>query len=271
MIGLPGRSGVRSFMGRSLALAAAALWLGQAASARAQQGPRPEIGAGVSYITGDYGQPGQDTTVIYAPLTATLRTRTWRLEATVPFIQIQGPDNVAGADGTPVVVGQGSSRRTTRSGLGDVMLGAGAYLPRAAHLPLFDVSAKVKLPTAGASLGTGRADVSGQLAAYQPVTSTFLLMASAGYQWLGGSDVYRLKDGPTGMVGFNYKATSAVDAGATLNFTSRIAEGLDHQLFVSPYVTWRLSKRWGVTAYALAGLTRSSPSAGGGLQLTVYP
>jgi hypothetical protein len=270
VIDLPGRSGVRRFMEGSLALAATAFWLGQAAPALAQQGPRPEISAGTSYITGDYGQPGQDTTVIYAPLTATLRAPSWRLEATVPFIQIQGPANVAGADGTPVVVGQGSSRRTTRSGLGDVLLGAGAYLPRAAGLPLFDVSAKVKLPTPGASLGTGRADLYGHLAAYQPVTAKFLLMASAGYQWLGRSDLYRLKSGPTGMVGFNYKATEAVDAGATLDFTSRIAEGLDHQLFVSPYVTWRLSKRWGLTAYALAGLTSSSPSAGGGLQLTFY-
>lgn len=271
MIGLPGLGGVGSSMDRRLALVGAALWLGQAAPALAQQGARPEIGVGASYITGDYGQPGQNTTVIYAPLGATLRAPNWRLEATVPFIQIHGPDNVAGADSAPVVVGEGSGRRTTREGLGDVILGAGAYLPRARNLPLFDVSAKVKLPTAGANLGTGRADFSGQLAAYQPVTAKFLLMAQVGYQWLGSSQVFRLRDGATGMVGFNYKATQAVDAGLTLNFASRIAEGLDHQLFASPYVTWRATRRWGLTAYALAGVTRSSPSAGGGLLLTVYP
>jgi hypothetical protein len=263
-------------MSRSLAftgpvLAGAALCLGQSAPALAQPDVHPEIGVGASYITGDYGQPGQDTTVVYAPVTATLRAPTWRLEATAPFIQIRGPDNVAGAEGSPVVVGAGPSRRTTRQGLGDVILGAGAYLPRATGLPLLDVSAKVKLPTAGSNLGTGRADFSGQLAAYQPVTPKLLLMASVGYQWLGTTDVYRLKDGPTGMVGFNYKTAATVDAGLTLNFTSRIAEGLDHQLFASPYLTWRASRRWGLTAYALAGLTRSSPAAGGGLQLTLYP
>jgi hypothetical protein len=272
---MPVWGGVRSFMSRNLAftgpaLAGAVVWLGQAAPALAQSAAHPEIGAGVSYITGDYGQPGQDTTVIYAPLTATLRAPTWRVEATVPFIQIHGPDNVAGAEGSPVVVGEGSSAQTTREGLGDVILGAGAYLPRAKDLPLFDVSAKVKLPTAASNLGTGRADFSGQLAAYEPVTPKFLLMAQAGYQWLGSSDVYRLKAGPTGMVGFNYKAMPVIDAGLTLNFTSRIAEGLDHQLFVSPYLTWRVAKPWGLTVYALAGLTRSSPSTGGGLQLTFY-
>ena len=45
----------------------------------------------------------------------------------------------------------------------------------------------------------------------------------------------------------------------------------DHQLFVSPYFTWRASKRWGITAYALAGLTRSSPKGGGGVQFPLYP
>lgn len=254
-----------------MALAGAGLWLAAPAHAQAPQGPRPEIGVGASYISGDYGQPGQTTAVVYAPLTATLRAPTWRLEATAPFIQIHGPDNVAGADGTPVVVGEGSSRTTTRQGFGDMLLGGGFYLPRAANLPLFDLSARVKLPTAGADLGTGRADYSGQVAAYEPVTAKFLLMAAAGYQWLGSSDRYKLRDGPTGMVGFNYKASSSIDAGATVNFTSRIAENLDHQVYVSPYLTWRVSKRWGLTGYALAGLTRSSPTAGGGLQLTFYP
>ena len=270
MIGVPGRSGMLSLVCRRVALAAAALWLAQPAQALAQQGLHPEIGLGASYITGDYGQPGQNTSVVYAPLTATLRAPTWRVEATAPFIQIHGPDNVAGADGAPIVVGGSPSRMTTREGLGDVLLGAGAYLPRAPNLPLLDVSTRVKLPTAGANLGTGRADFAAQMAAYQPVTPKILLMAAAGYQWLGSSDVYHLTGGPTGMVGFNYKAAQSVDAGLTLNFTSRIAEGLDHQLFVSPYVTWRTSKLWGFTAYALAGLTRSSPTAGGGIQLTLY-
>ncbi len=238
--------------------------------AEAQRGIHLETGLGASYFTGDYGQPGPDTTVLYAPLSATLRAPNWRLEATVPFLQIRGPNNVAGADGTPVVVGEGAGPQSTRGGLGDVLLGGGFYLPRVQNLPLFDLSAKVKLPTAAADLGTGRADYSGQLAAYQPVTPKFLLMASVGYQWLGSSDLYRLRSGPTGMVGFNYKATSLLDAGATLDFTSRISEGVDDQLFVSPYLTWRVSRWVGITSYALAGLTRSSPAGGGGIQLTFY-
>jgi hypothetical protein len=257
-------------LNRSLALAGAGLCLALPAHAQTQEGVHTEIGYGVSYFAGDYGQPGEDTRVLYAPMTATIRAPNWRLEATVPFIQIQGPNNVAGADGTPVVVGGGAGPETTRSGLGDVLVGGGVYLPRAPNLPLFDLSAKMKVPTAATDLGTGRADYSAQLAAYQPVTPNLLLMASAGYQWLGSSDLYHLESGPTGMVGFNYKASSVVDTGATLNFTSRIADGIDHQLFVSPYVTWRAAKIWGLTAYALAGLTRSSPSAGGGIQITFY-
>jgi hypothetical protein len=128
----------------------------------------------------------------------------------------------------------------------------------------------VKLPTAGLDLGTGRADYTAQLTAYQPVTPKFMLMASAGYQWLGSSNLYPLRSGPTAMAGFNFVASASVETGATVNFTSRIAEGLDHQVYVSPYLTWRLSPQWGLTGYALAGLTSSSPTAGGGIQLTFY-
>ncbi len=172
-----------------------------------------------------------------------------------------------------MVVGDGSALpTTTREGLGDVILGAGTYLPRTPNLPLIDVSAKVKIPTASLDLGTGRADFSTQFAFYQPLTPKFLLMGSVGYQWLGRSDLYPLRSGPTGMIGFNYKTSQSIDAGATLNFTSRLEDDLDHQLYVSPYVTSaRASRRWGLTAYALAGLTRSSPSGGGGVQLTFYP
>jgi hypothetical protein len=267
--GLPDLSGALPLVLRSLALAGAGFCLCTSAQAQTQQGVSPETGIGASYITGDYGE-AHPTDVVYAPLTVTLRAPNWRLEATAPFIQIHGPNNVAGADGTPVVVGDSSSRVTNRAGFGDVLLGGGFYLPRAANLPLIDLSARVKLPTAASDLGTGRADYSAQAATYEPVTPKLLLMASAGYQWLGSSDLYHLQSGPTGMVGFNYRATSAVDAGATVNFTSRIAEDLDHQLYVSPYLTWRVNRLFGVTGYALAGLTRSSPSAGGGIQLTFY-
>jgi hypothetical protein len=263
------RSGALPRLIRSLALAGAGLWLYAPAHAQAPLGVSPETAIGASYITGDYGT-SQTTSVVYAPLAVTLRAPNWRLEATAPFIQIHGPNNVAGADGTPIVVGEGPSRETTRSGFGDLLLGGGFYLPRAPKLPLFDLSARVKIPTAAADLGTGRADYSAQLAAYEPVTPKLLLMASAGYQWLGSSDLYHLSDGPTGMVGFNYKASPAVDAGATLNFTSRIAQDLNHQIYVSPYLTWRVNSLFGVTGYALAGLTRSSPSGGGGIQLTFY-
>jgi hypothetical protein len=268
--GLSFRRGVFLPHFRCLTLAGAALCLALPARAQTQDGLHTEIGYGVSYFGGDYGQPGQDTTVLYAPMTATLRAPNWRLEASVPFIQIRGPNNVAGADGTPVVVGEGSGSPTTRQGLGDVLVGGGVYLPRAPHLPLFDLSAKMKAPTASTDLGTGRADYTAQLAAYQPLTPKLLLMASAGYQWLGSSDLYHLRSGPTGMVGFNYKPSATLDTGATVNFTSRIADGIDHQVFVSPYATWRAAKIWGLTAYALAGLTRSSPSIGGGLQITFY-
>ncbi len=97
MIGLPVRSNALSFLYRSVVLVVASFWLRAPAHAQTQQGASPETGIGASYITGDYGQPGETTSVVYAPLTVTLRAPNWRLEATAPFIQIHGPSNVAGA------------------------------------------------------------------------------------------------------------------------------------------------------------------------------
>lgn len=233
-------------------------------------GPKPEFSAGATYLDGKYGQP-TSTSIIYAPFTAAYRSSNWKVDATVPYLDVRGPGNVVGSGGTPIVVGSGSPKISDRSGLGDVTLGGSAMLPKLGPLPFLEVAGRVKVPTAQRSLGTGQTDVSAQLNAYQVVSPTVTLLASAGYQWLGKSATYRLKDGALAMVGADFKAGKDFDLGISANYIGSIAQGLSDQVTVSPFLSWRADKHWGVTAYGLAGATRSSPDYGAGFQLTFYP
>ena len=237
----------------------------------AQTQPKLELGTGASYFTGDYGS-SVDTQMLYAPLTAVLRSPTWHLDATVPYLSIKGPGNVVGAGGTPIVVQSSSTAVTTRSGLGDAILGGAVFLPHGnASLPFLELAGKVKLPTAETGLGTGRTDYTTQMNLYQTISPQLTLLASAGYQWLGSSATYRLKDGAVAMAGFNYKAARTTDLGATFNYGQSVMSGVNAQTTVVPYLAWRPASHWGLTAYTLAGLTKASPRFGGGLQLTFYP
>lgn len=241
------------------------------ANAAAQDtGPKPEFSSGVTWLDGKYGQP-TDTSILYAPFTAAYRSSMWKVDATLPYLDVRGPGNVVGAGGTPTVVGSGSTKVTDRAGLGDLTLGGSAILPKMAALPFLEFAARVKVPTAQHNLGTGQTDVSAQLNAYQVVSPLVTLLASAGYQWLGKSATYRLKDGALAMIGADFKAAKALDLGISGNYIGSVAHGMSDQVTVSPFLSWRADKHWGVTAYGLAGATRSSPDYGAGFQLTFYP
>jgi len=232
--------------------------------------PKPEFSSGVTWLDGKYGQT-TGTSVLYVPFTAAYRASTWRVDATLPYLDVRGPGNVVGAGGTPTVVGSGSPKVTDRAGLGDLTLGGAAMLPKAGALPFLEFAGRVKLPTAQNHLGTGKTDVSAQLNAYQVVSPRVTLLASAGYQWLGKSPAYRLKDGALAMVGVDFKATQTLDVGISGNYIGSVAQGMSDQITASPFLSWRTDKHWGVTAYGLAGATRSSPDYGAGFQLTFYP
>lgn len=255
-----------AIIGASVAGALAAPAIAQAQTAPAGSSrPSLELSAGVDYSRGSYGAE-VDTEVLYAPLTARARADRLRVEATIPFLNLKGPGEFVG--GGIVVPG---SETTNRSGLGDVLLGAGWTVARGGErAPIVEVAGTVKLPTAAEGLGTGAADYSAQVNLYQPVSPAVLLIASAGYQWLGDTAAFALENGPIGTVGVNFKPSDPVDAGVSLNYRARAVAEQDAQITASPYLAWRGGQGWGVTAYGNVGLTETSPDFGVGLQLSFY-
>jgi hypothetical protein len=229
-----------------------------------------ELSAGLDYSTGTYGGV-QDTTMFYAPVTARLKGERWRVDVTVPFLEIEGPANVFGAPGGPIIVEpDGTMPIETRSGLGDVVVGGTFSLGGGGDVPWVDLTMKTKLPTAAEGLGTGELDYSAQVDLYQVVNEKLTLMGSIGYQVLGDMEDFDLEDGVLAMVGLNVKPSTKTDVGFLLDYRQTAVEGFDDQIAAVPYACWRMSEHLGLTAYGTAGLTDMSPDFSVGFQLTFY-
>jgi hypothetical protein len=229
-----------------------------------------ELSAGLDYSTGAYGGV-QDTTILYAPVTARLKGERWRVDVTVPFIEIEGPSNVFAAPGAPIIVEpDGTAPIETRSGLGDVIAAGTFSLGGGGDVPWVDLTVKTKLPTAGDGLGTGQADYSAQVDLYQAVGDHVTLMGSIGYQWLGDFDDFDLEDGVIALAGVNIKPSERTDAGFLIDYRQSAVSGFDDQIAAVPYACWRMTDGFGITAYGSAGLTEMSPDFSVGFQLTFY-
>jgi hypothetical protein len=223
-----------------------------------------EASIGADYSVGDYNA-SSDTTVVSVPVTLRVQLDRVRLEATVPYLSVDGPGIFAGG----VIVPGGTG--TSRSGLGDINLGAAFLINRGGQsAPSFEVAGIVKVPTAGSGLGTEKFDYTAQLNVYLPLSLQALLFASGGYQALGDFQSYELRDGITASAGFNYTASASVSLGFGLNYRQEYYQGLGDYVSFSPYMQYSFGGMWRITGYGLVGLTEASPRFGAGLRLGLY-
>jgi hypothetical protein len=183
---------------------------------------------GIDYSTGDYGAD-EDTDILYIPLTGKYETERWLFRLTVPYLRITGPGAVVlGPDGNPIVVSEeGTTRRETNDGLGDVIFGA-AYnlLPGTWRGIVLDIGAKVKFPTADEDkgLGTGETDYQLQADVYKTF-GAWTALATFGHKWLGDSDDFTLKDVFFGSIGAGYKFSPATSGGLIFDFREASISG----------------------------------------------
>lgn len=223
-----------------------------------------EGAVGVDYTRGAYGA-SQDTE--FSSLAATLRATThrWRFEATAPYYALTGPEgSVSGG-----VIIPGGGPVTSRSGFGDITLGAGYQLfEPVARGTTLEIGGLVKLPTAKAGLGTGEPDYSLQMTMRRPFGDRLTAVLGAGYQWLGDPAAYELKDGPTALAGLEYAVSDRVNVGASVNYRSAYLAGMEDPLQANPYIVLRSGRSWSVVGYGTVGLSRSSPDIGAGMVIT---
>lgn len=226
-----------------------------------------ELSSGFDYSIGKYGA-AVDTSVKDVPLEAKAQLGRLRLQASLPYVWIKGPGQIVGG----VVVGSSTPGAVAeRHGIGDLSLAA-AYRLTNDHgaLPAIELGGNVKLPTANTTIGTGQTDYGVNVALYKSVGPQLTLFGSVGYSWLGSPAAYQLKNGITAYGGVNLRPDPAINLGASVSYREPVANGLEGQAAISPYLTYRLNQHFGLTAYTQAGINKASPQVGAGLRLTLF-
>jgi hypothetical protein len=232
-----------------------------------------KVGISTDYSTGDYGT-GQTVDIWSVPLTAKVENGRWSLELKVPYISINSAGDVVGGTDSPIVTKKkkvvGSNARSTESGLGDIVGSMGyAILTGNDGLPLLEIIGKVKVPTASESdsLGTGEFDYSAQLELAQTFGKV-TPFGTLGYRIIGEPSGVDLDNIFFATVGAGYAFNPRVSAGLAVDYSQATTSSATDMVEVSPYVSWDVTKRWGLLFYGLLGVSNGSPDSGGGVKIT---
>ena len=230
--------------------------------------------AGFDVSRGDYGDP-VDTTIFYAPITLAylpdqlpITPNPWdqfELAVTVPFLRIDGPgDFFVPERGFPQFA------TTTEQGLGDVLL-RGSYLwfpERESLLPVTELSARWKIPTADADrgLGTGASDFILQVDLSRSI-GRVTPSVTAGYRFIGEPPEGTLDDAWFTSIGAGVRVSPRLTAGLYYDWFQAASPFRDDAHELLAYASVNLSPRVALRPYAVAGLAGDAPAWAFGLAL----
>ncbi len=233
--------------------------------------------AGFDWSDGDYDEPEGDTEILYLPFAVSYRLDDLaitdypldqiELRATVPFLEIDSP--LAFFAATPGIdrVDRGGSR--SERGLGDVLLAATySWFPPEETWPAFELSGKVKLPTADETqnLGTGATDFFAQIDSWRSwgrVTG----FATAGVRFPGDPPDGSLRNTGYASGGASVKVAPRVAAGAYYSWSAASSRARHDAHELIGFTSLRLSERWSLEPYAVWGIAGYVPDYAVGLSL----
>lgn len=226
--------------------------------------------SGFDYSTGKYGQ-SQSTEVTYIPFVAKYETETSSVKLTVPWLQITGPGDIIGVD-AELVKANSNRKRTTESGVGDVVLSATHTIATiGSSRPLvLDLTGKVKFATASTTkgLGTGKNDYTIEIDAYQSVSDYATLFGGLGYKKMGDPTGVNLNNVWFGSVGLSYKISPSSSAGIMADCRQKTLNSSDSLREVTVFFAHKLSTEYKLQSYITHGYSDVSTDWGGGLMLT---
>ncbi|HVU23209.1 MAG TPA: hypothetical protein VHE13_03725 [Opitutus sp.] len=232
-----------------------------------------KLGTGFDYSSGDYGF-SQNTEVFAIPVNFAYEEQRWALRATWPFLTIKGPATIVAGSATssPGTTSTGAPGRPvtgSESGLGDLQVSATYHFHPVPGELNFDLTGRLKLPTADEDkgLGTGKTDFYAQADIYQAF-DRFVPFATLGYRFLGRSTFYPLKDGPYTSAGVSYRMTATTVVGGAFDWRSKIVVGAQDATDALGFVSTNLSDRLNLLGYALVGFNEAAPDYGLGGSVT---
>lgn len=184
-------------------------------------------------------------------------------------MRIEGPGGVS-AD-SRITTGGTVNRRTTESGLGDIVLGS-TYSALQLNTQKFyvDVGAKVKLPTASESkgLGTGKTDYTVTTDAYKTLDH-LTLMGTLGYKVLGDPSGAKLNNVWFTSIGAVYKIDDLNNLGAVLDLRQATTDQNTGLREYTVFYAHKFNQTYKLQTYAVVGDTTSSVDFGAGAMLAV--
>jgi hypothetical protein len=199
------------------------------------------VDVSVSNLEGDYGS-GDQTVILYAPLTVRRLFERGVLSVSVPFVSTHT---------------QGEATRT--SGLGDVLLKGRLYaVAERGRRPSIDLAARFKLPTAAEGLGLGEAEAGFGVELSRRLDARHLLMADAMYTAIGDSPDTDYRDRVTWDVGVAWQPQRGVTIALYYDYRSALREGRVSEQSILLFGSRRV--RPGLRVYALidVGLTAAA-------------
>ena len=225
--------------------------------------------SGVDYSTGKYGQ-SESTDITYIPLISKYETDDTTIKLTIPWLQITGPGDVVGADA--ILVREGASRkRTTESGLGDIVFSATHTIANIGETrPLIlDLTGKIKFATASKTkgLGTGQNDYIVELDAYKPISKPITLFGGLGYKRMGDPAGVNLNNVWFSSVGLSYKLNPSTSAGIMADYRQETLDTSDPLREVTAFLTHKFSPQYKIQSYITHGYSDVSVDWGCGVML----
>ena len=222
--------------------------------------PEIKLDTGLVYARGSYGLP-TNTDIFIALVNPTYETDDWRLQASFPYVWLSGPASVVGNAGTAPV-----SR--TEQGIGDASLSVTRKFSPGSSGWNPSIGAKVKFPTADENkgLGTGKTDTSFE-ADVSKKFGDLTPYATLGYQFLGRSDKYPMKDGFYGTLGFVTLVSDGTVMGLAGNWRQPTISGGTSGAEAMAFVQTKLTATSHLQFFLLHGFTDASPDLAVGITL----
>lgn len=219
-----------------------------------------QLSLGADYSNGDYGTT-PDTDILAIPVGFKLKEGDFFVRASLPWLRVEGP--AVPGDGGAI---PGAGPTTSRSGIGDLSLAAGYSLP-VGDTTFFDVTGRVKLPTASEEkgLGTGTTDFTAEAELTQVFGQTSVSVRG-GRRFNGSTAAFPLEDVWQAGAGI-YHAYGDLTLGLDYDWREGALPTAPDRSELTGSIGFKLNEKFRLQGYAYTGLSDGSPDLGGGLQL----
>lgn len=208
------------------------------------------------YSSGDYGEP-TDTTLLYVAGSAGYAAGGWTIDATLPWVRLDGPATFLGPD---IPLGRGLTGRGANdevSGFADIGLSVSRTFALSSDGGTrLDVTGRLQLPTGDEEKGLSSGDVRSSLGLdLSHDVGDWTLFAGGGHRFNGDA----FENGWFGSAGLAWTGSS-VSVGAAYDFSEASTAGVESASELSAWVSLPVGKTSRLQIYGVAGFSEGSPN-----------